>query len=224
MALLSLLTTPSSYRKLQAEIDSYFSSSTTITTSTSNPPSSEPESTTIIPFATLRKSLPYLQATIREALRLWPPSSGLFTKQVPDVTGDTVNGFYLPPGTEVGQSLVGIGRREEIFGKDAGVFRPERWLEAAALGAAGKEEEMAAAVDLGFSSGKYMCLGKQVALMELGKWLVEVCSFFFFSLPLFSLVFFHSFFLALSFPPHLSHLTFPTSFSPTYLFPCRLSF
>ena len=66
--------------------------------------------------------------------------------------------------------MMGVGRQERIFGADAEIFRPERWMEADAE----RFEEMQAAVDLVFSTGKYVCLGKQVAWMELVKWFVEV--------------------------------------------------
>lgn len=157
MAMLCLLTTPSAYRKLQAEIDGFFADK-----------KSANDSDSVISYADA-KTLPYVQAVIREAMRLWPPSAGLFSKQVPD-DGDTVHGFFLPPGTEVGQCVMGCGRDPRLWGADAHVFRPERWFEV------GPErfEEMQAAVDLIFSSGKYVCLGKQVAYMELMKLFVEV--------------------------------------------------
>jgi cytochrome P450 len=158
MALLSLLTTPSSYRKLQSEVDDFFSSESS--------PASH-----IIPFSAAKTNLPYTQAVLREALRLWPPSAGLFSKQVPE-QGDYLHGYYLPKGTEVGQSMMGIGRQERIFGGDAEIFRPERWIEASSD--AERFEEMQAAVELVFSTGKYVCLGKQIAWMELVKWFVEV--------------------------------------------------
>lgn len=105
------------------------------------------------------------------ACGLHPPP--LFTKQVPDDRGDMVHGYYLPPGTEVDQSVMGVGRDPTIFGntEDANIFRPERWLEADPE----RFKQMASAVDLVFSTGKYVCQGKPVALMELAKLFVEVC-------------------------------------------------
>lgn len=156
MGLLCLLTTPEAYRKTQAEVDTFY---------TNNPANSA----SVISYADA-KTLPYIQAVIREVLRLWPPSAGLFSKQVPE-GGDTVHGYYLPPGTEIGQSLLGIGKQKRIFGADVDIFRPERWLEAEPEAF----EEMQAAVDLVFSAGKYVCLGKHIAWMELLKFFVEVC-------------------------------------------------
>jgi len=153
LTLCALLTTPSAYRKVQDEVDAFYAENTG----------------DVITYAQV-KTLTYLQAVIRETMRLWPPSSGLFSKQVPN-SGDTVHGYYLPPGTEIAQSMTGIGRTCELFGADSDIFRPERWLEASPQ----QFEEMASTVDLVFSTAKYNCLGKHIALMELGKILVEVC-------------------------------------------------
>lgn len=162
MTLLCLLTTPPSYQKAQAEIDAYYTSR----------PNLQTDPTSIIPY-TDAKSLPYIQACIREALRLWPPAAGLFTKQVPDNGGDTLHGYYLPPGTEIGQSMMGVGRDPTLFGvtEDAQIFRPERWFEAEPQ----RFEHMVSAVELVFSNAKYVCQGKPIALMELAKFFVEVC-------------------------------------------------
>jgi hypothetical protein len=72
-------------------------------------------------------------------------------------------------------------RLKNIFGEDADVFRPERWLEA------GEEERkrMEGVVGLCFGWGKYSCLGRRVAEVESGKVLVEVCELLFLLLLLF---------------------------------------
>ncbi len=154
MTLCALLTTPSAYRKLQDEVDAFYAEA----------------AGDVISYAEVKR-LTYLQAVLREGLRLWPPPAGLFSKQVPE-SGDTVHGYYLPPGTEIGQCMMGIGRTRELFGADSDIFRPERWLEAGPQ----QFEEMASTVDLVFSNAKYLCLGKHIALMELAKILAEVCS------------------------------------------------
>ncbi|KAH6855585.1 cytochrome P450 [Chaetomium sp. MPI-CAGE-AT-0009] len=156
MTLLCLLTTPEAYRKVQMEIDAFYAGKST-------------NAGSVISYVDA-KTLPYVQAVIREALRLWPPSAGLFSKQVPD-GGDTIHGFFLPTGTEVGQSAMAVGRHPRLWGTtDAHIFRPERWLEASPEAF----DEMQAAVELVFSSGKYVCLGKHIAWMELLKFFVEV--------------------------------------------------
>ena len=51
------------------------------------------------------RDLPYLQACIKEGLRFFPPSTGMFYKTVPP-EGDTVNGVFLPGGTQIGYHLL----------------------------------------------------------------------------------------------------------------------
>lgn len=62
-------------------------------------------------------------------------------------------------------------RRQSIFGQDAQVFRPERYLECDQE----KKHEMIRTVDLTFGYGRWMCAGKTLALIELNKIIFEVC-------------------------------------------------
>lgn len=100
---------------------------------------------------------------------MWPPVGGLGFKQVPP-SGDTINGYFIPGGTQIGQGFYAVGRSKAVWGPDADVFRPERWI------GVGEEEgrRMNAAVDTHFGGGKYACLGKNIALMELHKAVFEV--------------------------------------------------
>ncbi|KAL7811228.1 cytochrome P450 [Trichoderma aethiopicum] len=151
MTLLALITNPPAHTALLTEIRSLTTTSSTIVT-----------------WSDIQ-SLPYLQAIVSEALRMWPPVAGLGFKTVPP-EGDSLNGHFIPGGTEIGQGFQGVGRSKAVWGPDADVFRPERWLRA------GGEElrKMRNAVDLHFGHGKYSCLGKGIALMELHKAVFEL--------------------------------------------------
>ena len=128
---------------------------------------------TIITDAEARK-LPYLQAVIIEGLRYWPPIGLLASKIVPK-GGATINDYFLPEGIRIGQSIMGIERSKEIFGKDADQYRPERWLEFGdGAEEKAREKKMRSTVDLVFASGKYTCPGRPVAMIELNKIFVEV--------------------------------------------------
>lgn len=128
-----------------------------------------PISSPIITDAEARK-LPYLQAIIKEGLRIWPPIAALLSKEVP-AGGDVLNGLFVPGGTRIGWCPWGIFRNTKTFGEDADTFRPERWLEARSPE---KTKEMEDTLGLVFSYGRHACLGKNVALMELNKVFVEV--------------------------------------------------
>ena len=119
------------------------------------------------------RSLPYLQAVIKEGLRIFPPAVRLVSKNVPAATGDTYAGVYLPPGTKVGFCEWGIMRNASVWGDDAEEFRPERWLGIDAE----KLREMETTLELVFGSERWQCLGRNVALMELNKVFVELLRF-----------------------------------------------
>jgi cytochrome P450 len=106
---------------------------------------------------------------INEGSRMWPPATGLMSKVVPP-EDDTIDGKFVPSGTEIGKNDRSIQRNKKVYGEDSAIFKPERWLEAQ-----GKQlETMEKTVGLIFGYGKYQCLGENVALMELNKVLFEV--------------------------------------------------
>ncbi|KAH6629304.1 cytochrome P450 [Boeremia exigua] len=159
--MLHVLTNPTSYMKLQSEIDEG------IRTGGISSPVTDAEA----------RSMPYLQAAIKEALRMMPPATGAMFKQVPP-GGDVIDGKYLPEGTQIAGSILAIQHSKRIYGPDADIFRPERWIEASTEKAA----EMSHTVDLCFHYGKYQCLGRAVAYMEFNKLFVELFRRFDFSI------------------------------------------
>jgi cytochrome P450 len=159
--LLYLLTHSRVYRKLQAEIDGAVRDGVA------------PPSPGIISDAAL-KGLPYLHAVIKEGIRIHPPVTDQIPKRVPD-EGETVvvdgKSVFLPGGTNISYAAWPLHLSKDIFGDDAEEFRPERWLL--------EENEKRLAVmnrthELIFGYGKYQCLGRPVALMEIGKTVFEV--------------------------------------------------
>ncbi|KIW13508.1 hypothetical protein PV08_08696 [Exophiala spinifera] len=115
------------------------------------------------------RMMPYLQAVIKEGLRIHPPVTGLMLKDVPP-GGDTVLGYYIPPGTKLGYCAFGLFSDPKIWGEDSKVFRPERWLEGTAEEIRQKENDL----DLVFGHGRWQCLGKDVAKVELNKAFVQL--------------------------------------------------
>jgi cytochrome P450 len=69
--------------------------------------------------------LPYLQACVKEGLRLWQPLNGIQTKVAPP-EGATINSVWIPGGTQVGLSQHSMMRRKDFFGADAEIFKPDR--------------------------------------------------------------------------------------------------
>ncbi|KAF2753912.1 putative P450 monooxygenase [Pseudovirgaria hyperparasitica] len=116
--------------------------------------------------------LPYFQACVRETLRCYPPVTGQLAKQSP-ANGDHFNGMYIPPNTQIAWNSWGLMRTKEIFGDDVDVFRPERWL---ASGGHTPEElaHMEETVWMAFGWGRFGCLGRPVAQMEINKTIPEL--------------------------------------------------
>jgi len=105
-----------------------------------------------------------------EGMRIHPPAQILMVKRTPP-EGDSVLGHHIPGGTKIAWNQFALMRDKELFGDDAYLFRPERWL---AVGSE-KRQEMERHVELIFGYGKYICSGKQVALSSLNRIFVEVC-------------------------------------------------
>ena len=71
----------------------------------------------------------YLQACMKEAMRMHPAVGQLLERVVPKV-GAEIDGVFLPGGTIVGMNPWVPSRDQSTYGKDADVFRPERWIQA----------------------------------------------------------------------------------------------
>ena len=112
---------------------------------------------------TQAQKLPYLRACIQETFRMHP-ASALQLERVLPPAGANIAGEQIPGGTVVSISTWATHRNPEVFGEDAKIFRPERWLEAS--------EERARLMDktmLHFGAGNHLCLGKSIAVMEIYK-------------------------------------------------------
>lgn len=93
-----------------------------------------------------------------------------FPKRVP-ASGDTICGIFLPAGTDVYVNYHSMMRSQEIFGEDADTFRPERFL-----GGGPNVAQMIKTIELAFGNGRFMCLGKVLAWLEMNKLFIEVSS------------------------------------------------
>ena len=152
MIMLHILSNPRVHAKLVKELDSQA------------PNFSIP----VITSAESRK-LPYLQACIKEGLRIWPPLQSLQSKMSPP-GGETVNGVFIPGGIEVAHSSMTTQRRKEIYDENPDFYIPERWTEAAARDDEGeKYNQMEKHMELIFGNGRFQCLGKHIAMKELDK-------------------------------------------------------
>lgn len=161
--LIYLLAHPRVWRKLQDEADAAVRDGLA-------PPAGE-----IVSF-TQTKALPYLSAVVREGIRVWPPLTDPFARDVPPEGDEVVvdgKKIFLPGGTSVIPSWKAMHRDRGLYGDDADVFRPERWLESEQPDR-DRLRAMRRTNDLMFGHGKYTCLGKPVAMIEIHKTVFEV--------------------------------------------------
>ena len=172
--LLYLMSNPRVYKKLQAEIDQAVKEG------------AAPAAPEVISDAEARR-LPYLTAVVREGMRIHPPAVNLFSRIAPP-EGDavTVEGkeYFIPGGAMIGYSAWSMHKKNKaVYGEDAEVFRPERWL----LDESIPEEKerlarMLKVTELIFGYGRWVCLGKVVALIEIHKALFELLRHFDFAI------------------------------------------
>ncbi|KAF2645032.1 cytochrome P450 [Massarina eburnea CBS 473.64] len=102
--------------------------------------------------------LPYLNACIKEGLRLNPPIALALPRKTPP-EGSTICGSYVPPGWYVGIPQCVMFRSETNF-KDALSFVPERWL-----GDERYDGDQKACLQP-FSVGSRDCIGRNMAYHE----------------------------------------------------------
>ena len=108
------------------------------------------------------QKLPYLNACIQEAFRLHPAVSFSAERVIPP-SGAMIDGHFVPGGTVVGCNPWVVHHDKAIFGDDADQYRPERWL-----GEAEAVHRMSQTL-FQFGAGNHLCLGKNIAYMEICK-------------------------------------------------------
>ncbi|KAF4443309.1 putative P450 monooxygenase [Fusarium austroafricanum] len=144
---------PHSYKKLLEEIDQF---------------DSRGELSDIISFSEANR-MPYLQACMKEAMRMHPAVGQLLERVVPDEGFEISPGLHLPPGTIVGMNPWVSARDIAVYGEDADTFRPERWIEADTAQLKLMERNFMA-----FGSGARTCIGKNVSLLEMSKLVPQI--------------------------------------------------
>lgn len=106
------------------------------------------------------RELRYLETTLMEALRLFPPSPASQQRIVPR-DGATIDGYRLPAGTTVAVSPWSATHSRLNF-HEPDMFQPERWL--------GEDERFAndrLNASLPFGTGPRTCIAKNLAYMEM---------------------------------------------------------
>ncbi|KAL4133398.1 hypothetical protein PRIC2_003716 [Phytophthora ramorum] len=103
----------------------------------------------------------YLEAALKEALRLHP-SVPVVPKQA---VQDTMlsDGTFVPAGSAIGLANYAMARMPQVWGPDAEEFKPERWIDPTT----GKLIPVSAYKFASFNAGPRMCLGMNLAMLEM---------------------------------------------------------
>ncbi|KAI0701721.1 cytochrome P450 [Earliella scabrosa] len=128
-------------------------------------------------FDTLME-LPYMDAVCRETLRVSPGVASLFRDAMKDTVlplstpiqlrdGTTVSAIPLPKGTRIVANVAAINRDPGLWGPDAEVWRPSRWLEP--LPRAVEEAHIPGVYShlMTFTGGGRACIGFKLAQVEI---------------------------------------------------------
>lgn len=115
-------------------------------------------------LANVLENLPYLNAVCNEVLRFNPPVP--LIRRV-CTTPTTILNHPVPPGTQVLICPYAINRSPELWGPDAGQFKPERWINPE-TGKANNDGGMVSNyANLTFSHGPRSCIGQNFAKAEM---------------------------------------------------------
>ncbi|KAI0716355.1 cytochrome P450 [Earliella scabrosa] len=124
-------------------------------------------------------SLPYLEAVVRETIRMYP-SFHLSPRVADDqdtvlplgtpikgTDGQPITELVVPAGTMVWVNILGLNRDKDIWGTDAHEWKPERWLAPLPASVADAHVPSVFANTMTFLAGSRSCIGYNMALTEM---------------------------------------------------------
>ncbi|KAF9184571.1 hypothetical protein BGZ51_003283 [Haplosporangium sp. Z 767] len=123
-------------------------------------------------------SLPYLNAVVRESLRIWSPVPLNLRVSVEDDYLPRSNGLeplFVPAGTNLQIPMFILQRDPKIWGPDSLEFNPDRWLDGKACPPVKPPHGLCY---FPFYHGKRSCIGNKIATLELKVHLANLMNTF----------------------------------------------
>lgn len=105
--------------------------------------------------------LVYLEAALKETLRLYPSVPANFCQANRDIV--LCDGTFVKKGACVAMSSYAMGRSELVWGVDAKVFNPMRWIDPES----GRLRPVSPLKFCAFGAGPRRCMGVSIAMNEL---------------------------------------------------------
>ncbi|KAI3540798.1 benzoate 4-monooxygenase cytochrome P450, partial [Colletotrichum filicis] len=126
------------------------------------------------------QELPYLLGVVKEALRLHSSASFNLQRVTSSAGLRLPNGVFIPGHINIGCPASQINRDRHVFGQDADVYIPERWMKRTAetdeeyLERKGFMEK----TELTFGQGSRTCIGKNIFALEVYKVVATLVSLY----------------------------------------------
>ncbi|KAF3786853.1 Cytochrome P450 78A6 [Nymphaea thermarum] len=119
--------------------------------------------------------LPYLQAVVKETLRVHPPGPLLSWARLSTSDVQLSNGMVVPAGTTAMVNMWAITHDNNVW-KDAGTFKPERFVEkegGECVDVRGNDLRLAP-----FGAGRRVCPGKNLGMVTVSLWVAKLVHHF----------------------------------------------
>ncbi|MBA0810788.1 hypothetical protein Gohar_002747 [Gossypium harknessii] len=120
-------------------------------------------------------NLPYLQAVVKETLRLHPPGPLLSWARISTSDVQLSNGMVVPSDTTAMVNMWAITHDPNVW-EDPLVFRPERFVKC--LGGAEVDVRGGDLRLAPFGAGRRVCPGKNLGLVTVGLWVAKLVQHF----------------------------------------------
>ncbi|EXF83956.1 hypothetical protein CFIO01_12420 [Colletotrichum fioriniae PJ7] len=134
------------------------------------------------PFSTFNElhESPYLVGVVQEALRIHSTASFNLQLITSSAGLQLPNGVFIPGNIIIGCPASQINRDRRVYGQDADVYNPERWMkkEAESNEECLERRGLMEKTELIFGQGSRTCIGKNIFVFEVLKVVATLVSHF----------------------------------------------